>query len=566
MDERFQNLCDWLLRGFMDFDYICESTLPGLCDISKIRIKEDGNFKESEIETQFPVGKMNYDVIIVPAMETIRASTLDRLEAFRGQGGKLIFLGPPPAFVDAIPDDRAKNLYEQSEHIDFEKYPILKALEEYRDVRIRDASGANTKDFLYQLREEDQIRWLFVCHADRERNIDNPRSGDYRIQLRGEWQTTEYNTMDGTYGSQDTEISAGWTTLKTRLWDHDSLLLKLVPVAGRDVAQGGGAVTPAPNTALAGTLRFTGPVPVTLHEPNVLLLDMAEYALDEGAWRDKEEILRLDNTLRKELGWPLRSEAVAQPWVEHDASTPHKLRLRYTFESEIAVKGAELALENATSATVTLNAQAADQVQGWYVDKCIGRVKLPGIKAGTNVLELKLPYGKKVDIESAYLLGDFSVKVQGICCTLGEPVKTLAFGDITRQGLPFYGGNLTYHLEAETKAKAANAARALTIEASSYRFMLLKAAVDGADRGVIAYSPYRLTIDGLSAGKHNIDITGFGCRINTFGQLHNNEGHLRINSAIYWWGPNSWRSQGPAWTYEYRLWPQGIMKSPEIMF
>jgi hypothetical protein len=291
----------------------------------------------------------------------------------------------------------------------------------------------------------------------------------------------------------------------------------------------------------------------------VLLLDLAEFALDDGAWRGTEEILRLDNILRKELGWPLRSEAVAQPWVEHDASTPHTLRLRYTFESEITIKGAELAMENAANTKVALNGQAASTVQGWYVDKCIGRVKLPEIKAGTNVLELKLPYGKKVDVESAYLLGDFSVKVQGICCTLGEPVKTLAFGDITHQGLPFYGGNLTYHLEVETKATSGSATGALTIEASAYRFMLLKAAVDGVDRGVIAYAPYRLAVEGLSAGKHKIDITGFGCRINTFGQVHNNQGH-----GGYWWGPNSWRTQGPAWTYEYRSWPQGIMKSPEI--
>jgi hypothetical protein len=581
MDERFRQLCDWLLRGFVDFDYICESTLPGLCDISKIRIKEDGNFKDSEIQTQFPVGNMNYDVIIVPGMETIRASTMDRIEAFRGQGGKLIFLGPPPAFIDAIPNERAKNLYEQSEHIEFDKFPVLKALDEYRDVRIRDGSGVISRDFLYQLREEGdneskanepKVRWLFVCHADRERNIDNPFSDVYRIQIRGEWQATKYNTMDGTYGSVDTEISAGWTTLRIRLWDHDSLLLKLVAAAkaapeksaaGHNAVQGGGPVPSAGNAVIEKAVRFTGPVPVTLHEPNVLLLDMADYALDDGAWRDKEEILRLDNILREELGWPMRCEAVAQPWVENDASTPHKLRLRYTFESEVAVKGAELALENAASTTVTLNGQASGPVQGWYVDKCIGKVKLPDIKAGTNVLELRLPYGRKVDVESIYLLGDFSVTVQGIRCTLGEPVKALAFGDITHQGLPFYGGNLTYHLEAECKPLMGSIG-SLTIEASAFRFMLLKASVDGVDRGVIAYSPYRLSVDGLTAGKHKVDITGFGCRINTFGQLHNNQGRLGINAIAYWWGPNSWRNQGPAWTYEYRFLPQGILKSPEI--
>jgi hypothetical protein len=235
------------------------------------------------------------------------------------------------------------------------------------------------------------------------------------------------------------------------------------------------------------------------------------------------------------------------------------LHLRYTFKSELSIAGTELALENAAVTAVTFNGEAAGPVQGWYVDRCIEKVKLPDIKAGTNTLELTLPYGKKTDVEACYLLGDFSVSVQGTHCTLGARVNSLAFGDITRQGLPFYGGNLTYQLEAECVPPAESEIASITIEASSYRFMLLRIAVDGIDRGVIAYAPYRLTVDGLSAGKHRIDLTGFGCRINTFGQLHNNQGH-----DGFWWGPQSWRTMGAAWSYEYNFWTQGVLKSPEI--
>ncbi|MDR0450998.1 MAG: hypothetical protein LBH26_07010, partial [Treponema sp.] len=153
-----------------------------------------------------------------------------------------------------------------------------------------------------------------------------------------------------------------------------------------------------------------------------------------------------------------------------------------------------------------------------------------------------------------FLLGDFGVKTEGSYSILSAPIRRLAFGDITRQGLPFYGGSLTYHLEGESKA-----GEALVIDASSYRFMALKLKVDGADRGFIAYAPYRIRVEGLPAGKHRIDLTGLGCRINTFGQLHNNMDH-----SGYWWGPNSWRTAGPAWTYEYKFWPQGVLKSPEI--
>lgn len=58
-------------------------------------------------------------------------------------------------------------------------------------------------------------------------------------------------------------------------------------------------------------IRMPETVQAELKEPNVLVLDMEEYRLDDGDWREKEEILRLDNVLRKELGYPLRADAYA---------------------------------------------------------------------------------------------------------------------------------------------------------------------------------------------------------------------------------------------------------------
>jgi hypothetical protein len=556
MDRRFQDLCGWLLRGTVDFDYICESTLPGLCEGAEIRSSSAG--------TVFPVGKMAYQAVLVPPMETIRSSTLERLEAFRKAGGRIIFLGEIPSLVDALPNDSAGRLAERSERIGFDRISLLGALEDLRDLQIRDSSGAESSGLIYQMREESGGRWLFIAQADKARHEDIPRGDLYRLRIRGEWQPVKYDTLSGESYSLKAEASGGWTVLAVELWDHDSLLLKLVkpgtalppPKAGEEAGKGN-VLAPGidgPTPVVPPCTRFTGPVPVTLHEPNVLILDMAEYALDKGEWREREEILRLDNLLRDELGWPSRGEAFAQPWVENDESTPHTLRLRYTFESELDIPETELALENAGRSTVSLNGQAAGPVQGWFTDKSIGKVKLPALKKGSNVLEISLPYGRKVDVEACFLLGDFGVKVAGSYAGLVAPVRRLAFGDITRQGLPFYGGSLTYHLEGETKA-----GEDLVIEAASYRFMALKVKVDGIDRGFIAYAPYRLRVEGLSPGKHAVDITGLGCRINTFGQLHNNMDH-----AGYWWGPNSWRTLGPAWTYEYKFWPQGVLKSPEI--
>jgi hypothetical protein len=553
MDGNFQNLCDWLIRGCIDFDYICESTLPDLCRA----LTADDYRAAASGAPRFPVGEMAYETLIVPGMETIRGTTLERLEAFAEAGGRIIFLGAAPRYVDARPDGRPEALARRCQRLGFERLPVLGALEDVRDLSLRDGTGAETAGLIYQMREEGDRRWLFIAQADKPRNPDIPRKLDLYIRIRGRWAVSLCDTQSGEIRPLEARYEGDATLLRRSLYDHDSLLLRL-SAAGTAVSGTGAAVTAA-GAAVSGNagpsrrpldLFFLDPVPVRLHEPNLLLLDLAEYALDGGPYRPLEEILRLDNRLRQELGWPSRKKEVAQPWVELDESRPHALRLRYTFESELVLNGAELGLENAAATAVLLNGEKAGPPEGWYVDKCIGRVKLPPIRTGVNTLELTIPYGKKVDVEAAYLLGDFGVKVRGARCTLTAPVRSLAFGDVTSQGLPFYGGNLSYYLELPVRARE--------IAVSSYRGQMLKIREAEKDLGRIVYAPYRLPL-GKAGGGRKIEIVYFGNRINSFGQLH-----CALRDEGFWWGPDSWRTEGPAWTYEYRFWPQGILKSPEL--
>jgi hypothetical protein len=641
MDENFHALCDWLLRGCIDFDYISESLLPeqssgqaagkaGQGDGSSVLSGQgDGSSvmqnTQSSTETigkSFHVGKMNYEVIIVPNMETIRETTLVRLEEFAKAGGRVIILGKAPTLVDAELNSSANDLQRNLvlfEHIPFERIPLLCALSDLRDVEIRSSDGSLTEGLFYQLREEADCRWLFIAQADKPENPDIPHGDVKKIKVRGKYCVTIYDSLTGDISPIKTKFIDGWTCLDSLMYEHDCLLLRLDETGA--VESSGSAVNtitstkPVENstdtsigltknaiansiisqaaithTATSGTWNpqlFLSPVPITLHEPNVLLLDMAEFALDDEDYRPCEEVLRLDNVIRSELKWALRGNAIAQPWVENDTTTPHVLRLKYTFDSEVSLDNTELALENASVTHVTLNGIKAGPVNGWYVDKCIGKVPLPEINVGKNVIEITVPYGKKTDIEACYLLGDFGVTVQGVNCTLTKPVTELTFGDITRQGLPFYGGNLTYHPEVEAARQGDGSSvfpsghgdgssvsksptalsgtlfskRAIEIVVPYYRGHLLRVAVDGYDAGVIAFSPYRIKVENLNpnkTGKHKIDLTYFGSRINTFGQLHRNNRHDP------WYGPDSWRTTGDEWTYEYRFWPQGVLKSPEV--
>ena len=61
-----------------------------------------------------------------------------------------------------------------------------------------------------------------------------------------------------------------------------------------------------------------------------------------------------------------------------------------------------------------------------------------------------------------------------------------------------------------------------------------------------------------SAGEHDLSIRLYGTRQNGFAQLHHTQG------VYFYQSPNSWRSDGDLWTYEYQFKKAGILKSPEL--
>ena len=151
-----------------------------------------------------------------------------------------------------------------------------------------------------------------------------------------------------------------------------------------------------------------------------------------------------------------------------------------------------------------------------------------------------------------YLLGEFAVSVKGSRSVLSEKPETLVFGDITRQGFPFYGGNVTYELPLTLPEGE------VYMEISRFRSPVLKVKLDGEKAGHIAFSPYRISLGKAASGVHLFQITSFGNRVNTFGAIHN------CNEVERWFGPNAWRSTKEEWSYEYFIKETGILKAPEI--
>lgn len=528
MDKKFQNVTDWLLKGSIDFNFISESLLPILCENAGAPLK---------------VGEMEYDAIIVPDCETIRSTTLDRLEKFAAKGGKLIFMGDAPKFVDGIPCERGKALYDAATVIQYDRDKLLTALEDNRTVTLRLANGRLSDRFLYQLRRDGNSSWLFISRCCEPYNKDVCDRNRLRISVKGEYTPYVYNTISGEISPIACEYKNGCTVISKTLYDYDSLLLKLDD--GR-----ADAITEAADKKYENAVKIPAFVPYTLSERNVLLLDMAEFALDGGEYQPKEEILILDNICRKALGYVARGGSVAQPWVLDPEVIEHSVTLKFTVNSEIAYSGAELALEDAEKAKIRMNGKDVPvNITGWYVDKDIKTVPVPEIVKGENIIEVTIPFGKTTNTEWCYLLGDFGVRQLGSTAVITTLPEKLAFDSITKQNLPFYGGNITYHVEADGDG--------MEIEIPRYIGTLVDVTVDGESKGKIVYPPYKLQLEGLGEGSHKVDITLFGNRYNSFGPVHLTEENRS------WHGPGAWRDD-EQWSYEYVLRNVGINASPII--
>ena len=533
MDERFKNIIDWLLFGTIDFDFISESCLPDLC----------GN-----IDKKLEVGTMSYSAIVVPACENLRSTTADILNRFIDNGGKVIFAGGAPKYIDAVPDEATAKLYEKAICVPFEKQAILNALNTERDIEIKDSFGNTPEQFIYQLRKDGDIYNIFI--ANTKPSVGWRWNGTHPptqaiIKIKGEYTPTVMNTSEGILETVDFETKDGFTTIYYDFYDNDSLLLSLAPTTEKcrkkeKMVQ-----------KQLGCIDFKNKVSYKREEDNVCLLDLARYSLDDEPFEDTEEILRIDKALRKKMNWNMADGMDVQPWAIEKEEITHYVTLCFSFFSEIELKNTHFCAEELT--TLSLNGTNVSlEDEGYFVDKAIRKYPLPMLRKGENVITAKFPFGKRLSLEACYLTGDFNVRLEGCEKTLVKAQSFIGFGDITSQGLPFYGGNITYLAKINVSEDCD-----IVVNVGRYAGALTKIFVDGEDKGALIFAPYDKVIKNITAGEHLIEFKLFGNRYNTFGGLHN-------CGTTPWFAPSYWYSTDNSWCYEYNTKQTGILKSPVI--
>ena len=531
MDENFQNITNWLLTGNIDFDFICESTFPAQCPTGGAPLR---------------VGEMAYDVVIVPECETLRSTTLDRLEAFRAAGGKLVFMGDAPKYENAKPSLRGRSLFDRSRQIAFSRGAILEELYEDRSIEIREWNGALTTNLIHQLRQDHNGRWLFISHCSEPYNKDVAEKQHLRVYVKGICKPQLWDTITGEIKPLHYRYQDGRTLIMLRLFDYDSALIFL-----EDTEE----VCSLELNSMPQLTNLNMPIPATvsytLSEPNALLLDTARYALDREDLSEPENILRIDAGIRRRLNFP---SSRAQPWVVEAKPAEHTVTLEFTVHSEIDYKKPYLALEDPEISTILWNGETVTaSPDGYYVDRSIQKIALPPIQKGENILRVTFPFAERSNCEAMYLLGEFGVRIAGRRLTVTQLPESLGFSDLTYQGLPFYGGALSYHIPVSCAEE-----QDAVLRIPHYTAAVNTVEVDGEKKAVVAYPPYDAHLGRLTEGEHTISVTSYISRRNCFGDVHN------ADEKMSWIGPNSWVTQGSSWTYEYRLRRTGVLSAPQM--
>lgn len=541
LDGAFKSVTEALLFGQMDFDYIGESVLA-----------ETGSSEGG----QLCVGEMAYDAVVVPNCLTLRSTTYELLKQFKEAGGTLVFAGDLPEYMDAELSEKPGELAKKSICVPLEQIALTRVLKPFTEVEILNGSGKCHGKMLYQLREDGEDRWLFTVYGRKKEHYDTDGPSKIIIKMPGEWIPILYDTMTGKIFRVSYSVKDGTTYVNRQVSVHDSILMRFTK--SRVLAESF-PEEPIPFTKEKGAgvkASEARKVPVTLEEPNVCLLDIFEYKVDDGEYQPLEEILRIEDAVRTACGLSSKGGAAyngAQPWTYGQVKAEHTLSLRMELNSEIQLALVELALEHPEDTKVVWNGvEAESKATGYYVDEQILKIGLGPLKKGVNTLEMTYPLGEVTAVEACYLLGDFGVRLEGAFPVLTASVTHLSYGDITVQGLPFYGGNLTYHIEKEI------AGEGLCIHAPYFRGSFIGVSVDGARAGSIVLAPYTVCLPDVKEGKHKIDLTLFGTRVNTFGALHN------CSENTTWFGPPAWRSSGDSFSYEHKPKRQGILKTPEI--
>lgn len=546
LEQRYAQLFHFLTDNQIDFDYGEEEMMARHASVEVV----NGT-------PRLRVGKMAYKTVIVSNMLTIRPTTLALLRGFMEQGGKVIFAGEAPAYVDAVASDEPAALAARGIAIPYDEEALVAAVRAASDefVSVTNREGEVVKDVFCQVRRDfgGDGYAVVVLNMDRKQPRENltlalKAPAGYTAE---EWDLetgARYNASaiageagGNVYISFDLEPAGTRCFVLTRESDR-------LP-----------AVTDY-ETVAAETL--TGEFPFACDEPNACVLDWCKWRWKGGEWHDEAEALWADRQVRTDLGIEWRGGEMCQPWYSklHHKEEYGQLQLSYEFYvDELPAFDVYLAGERPELNHYKINGVELhnDDVNDFWVDDCFKKMKIPAgaLKLGRNEVTIDVTFMRTTNIEALYLVGIFGVKLDGRKRTLVAPPALMGCDNYAAYDMPFFTGNLTFALTPEDYGNilgdAAKDADRIVLTPKDFTGGCVKVTA-GDKTTVLGWDPYEADVTEAYRAGLPIRVTVEGTRINVFGPLH------EVAKPAGSCGPGNFVTGGDQWTDDYSLLRSGL--------
>ncbi len=392
------------------------------------------------------VGEASYRCVVVCGAISLRATTEQLLAAFAARGGKVYVVGEAPQRLDGDLIPFAKTALGKRAIVCKDAKEFASQMQS-KLLKIETKSPYKTIEVA--VRESGkQTKWLFL------RNTSKREIGEVVCKIDGEYLPIAVSLRTGKEERVSFSFEGESTTVLPCVLQGGEERLYRLDRCEKHNATRKSEVVDDREFEIVPLAEHLG---YRLGEPNVLLLDVADVTVN-GESKGKMELRRLAEFLENAYGLPPK-EGI-RPYYKkeilewNDKQPICDLSCKFTFEVKRKSSKMRLVIERPDCFDIYLNGRKVPlSYDGAFPDSETEKINLPStyFAEGKNELVLVCKYGDRVPLEPIYLLGMFGVYGRTgedgyDFYTIDELPATLAVGDVTEQGLPFYGGKIYYFL------------------------------------------------------------------------------------------------------------------------
>lgn len=511
-------------------------------------------------QNRFIVGECSYDVVIMPAMINIDKRTLELLNTFLDNDGKVISIGSFPTLCEGVEAcelsvlrGRVLKLSLDGLHESMEKLGLC-------SISIA-KDGSEVSEIHYCERDWNGRRLLFMV------NLSRTEAFSTVVSLKGEGRIWRLDMVIPEMAEMEQVIDDGIIRFQLNFLPMQSYVVLLETVtAGTDRA----GVRDAQVSKVCTEISPGDIWNIEKVDLNSLTLDYCDYRVDGGEWKYSVPVICLMDEIM-----PLKRKCEVE------------MRFNFTLEADNkTLNEFYLVLENPENYSIEMNAEPVIyKDKGWWRDMCFKKVNIrPYVRKGSNTIILKYDFKQPPEAykeyerpyyfqelhndtepESIYLLGDFSVfskagytyENNNSVLTDGpfvirDAARSVKSGDLTEQGFCFFSGSITLSQIINIKK---NPGEKIIWKIKNQHAPISKVYMNGRLVKSLAWAPYEADVtDYADDGENRISIELISGNRNLFGPHHHVLGELHSVYPGSFWKKKSWGDfelNGDKWLDRY---------------